>query len=301
VPPVGIGEVMRAFGAGEVVASEHADYRVGDVVTGIFGVQEYAVSDGAGVLAVDTGSVALPTYLSLLGLTGLTAYFGLFDVGAPRVGETVLVSGAAGATGHVVGQLAKITGCRVVGIAGGQEKCAWLTGELGFDACVDYREPALGRRLAQATPDGVDVFFDNVGGAVLDAGLARLATGARVVICGAISQYNTATPAGPANYLSLLINRARMDGFLVTDYAERFADAAEELAGWAREGRLRSREDVVLCARARTWSRARSPTSPPPCCGCSEATTSESSCCSCGELVRVTRGTAPVPPTTLSR
>ncbi|HTK64302.1 MAG TPA: NADP-dependent oxidoreductase [Pseudonocardia sp.] len=245
VPPVGLGEVMRAFGAGEVVASRHPVFAVGDVVTGVFGVQEYAVSDGSGVLAVDTTSVALPTYLSLLGLTGLTAYFGLFDVGSPREGETVLVSGAAGATGHVVGQLAKIAGCRVVGIAGGPEKCAWLTDELGFDACVDYREPSLGRRLAQATPDGVDVFFDNVGGEVLDAGLARLALGARVVICGAISQYNTVNPAGPSNYLSLLINRARMQGFLVTDYADRFADAAEELAGWAHEGRLRSREDVV--------------------------------------------------------
>jgi hypothetical protein len=197
------------------------------------------------VLAVDTTAVALPTYLSLLGLTGLTAYFGLFDVGTPSEGETVLVSGAGGATGHVVGQLAKIAGCRVVGVTGGPEKCAWLTGELGFDGCVDYRQPALGRRLAEATPDGVDVFFDNVGGDVLDAGLARLTMGARVVLCGAISQYNTTTPTGPSNYLSLLINRARMQGFLVTDYAERFADAADELAGWAREGRLRSREDVV--------------------------------------------------------
>jgi hypothetical protein len=245
VPPVGIDEVMRAFGAGEVVGSEHPLFAVGDAVTGIFGVQEYAVSDGAGVLAVDTEVVPLPTYLSLLGLTGLTAYFGLFDVGVPREGETVLVSGAAGATGHVVGQLARIAGCRVVGIAGGPEKCAWLTDELGFDACVDYREPSLGSRLAQATPDGVDVFFDNVGGDVLDAGLARLTLGARVVLCGAISQYNTVTPVGPSNYLSLLINRARMQGFLVTDYAERFADAAEELAGWAHEGRLRAREDVV--------------------------------------------------------
>jgi hypothetical protein len=245
VPPVGIDEVMRAFGAGEIVASEHPVFSVGDVVTGIFGVQQYAVSDGAGVLAVDTAEVALPTYLSLLGLTGLTAYFGLYDVGAPAEGETVLVSGAAGATGHVVGQLAKIAGCRVVGLAGGPEKCAWLTEELGFDACVDYRGPSLGRRLAEATPDGVDVFFDNVGGDVLDAGLARLTLGARVVLCGAISQYNTVTPVGPSNYLSLLINRARMQGFLVTDYAERFADAAEELAGWAHEGRLRSREDVV--------------------------------------------------------
>jgi NADPH-dependent curcumin reductase CurA len=178
-------------------------------------------------------------------MTGMTAYFGLFDVGRLEEGDTVLVSGAAGAVGSIVGQLAKIKGCRVVGIAGGADKCAWLTGELGFDAALDYRQDALGRRLREATPDGVNVFFDNVGGPVLDAGLARLARGARVVLCGAISQYNSATVAGPSNYLSLLVNRARMEGFIVFDYADRYANAAAEMAGWLKAGQLRSREDVV--------------------------------------------------------
>ena len=246
VPPVGIGEVMRAFGAGEVIASQHPVYAVGDVVTGIFGVQEYAVSDGSGVLAVDTAAVALPTYLSLLGLTGLTAYFGLFDVGTPKAGETVLVSGAGGATGHVVGQLAKIAGCHVVGVAGGPEKCAWLTGELGFDSCVDYRQPALGHRLAEATPDGVDVFFDNVGGDVLDLALSRLAIGGRVVLCGAIATYNdNGKPRGPAAYRMLIRKRGRMQGFLVLDYADRYGEALAQLSGWVADGRLKHREDVV--------------------------------------------------------
>jgi NADPH-dependent curcumin reductase CurA len=245
LPPVGLNEVMRALGAGEVIASRHPDFTVGDQVTGAFGVQEYALSDGDGVLNVDGTAAELPTYLSALGMTGMTAYFGLFDVGRLKEGDTVLVSGAAGAVGSIVGQLAKIKGCRVVGIAGGADKCAWLTGELGFDAALDYRQDALGRRLREATPDGVNVFFDNVGGPVLDAGLARLARGARVVLCGAISQYNSATVAGPSNYLSLLVNRARMEGFIVFDYADRYANAAAEMAGWLKAGQLRSREDVV--------------------------------------------------------
>jgi len=246
VPPVGIGEVMRALGAGEVVASRHPDFPRGAHVTGIFGVQEYAESDGTGVLAVDPSVVPLPTYLAVLGMTGMTAYFGLFDVGAPGEGETVVVSGAAGAVGSVVGQLAKIKGCRVVGIAGGPEKCAWIVDELGFDAAIDYRTEDVGRALRTHAPDGVDVYFDNVGGDVLDAALARLRRGARVVICGAISTYNaTERPAGPANYMSLLVNRARMEGFVVFDYADRYGEAAAELGSWLREGKLRSREDVV--------------------------------------------------------
>jgi NADPH-dependent curcumin reductase CurA len=246
VPPVGIGEVMRALGAGEVVASKHHDFAVGDHVTGIFGVQEYAVSDGRGAQKVDPDAVPLPTYLSLLGMTGMTAYFGLFDVGALQEGETVVVSGAAGAVGTVVGQLAKLKGCRVVGIAGGPEKCSWLVDELGFDAAIDYRSEKVGRALREKAPEGIDVYFDNVGGEILDAALARLRRGARVVLCGAISQYNAeGRPAGPANYMSLLVNRARMQGFVVFDYADRYAEAAAEMAGWLREGKLRSREDVV--------------------------------------------------------
>ena len=245
LPPVGLNEVMRALAAGEVIASQHPGFTVGDHVTGAFGVQEYALSDGDGVLTVDPSAAQLPTYLSALGMTGMTAYFGLFDVGQLKDGDTVLVSGAAGAVGSIVGQLAKIKGCRVVGIAGGADKCAWLTEELGFDAALDYRQDALGRRLHEATPDGVNVFFDNVGGPVLDAGLARLARGARVVLCGAISQYNSDTVTGPSNYLSLLVNRARMEGFIVFDYADRYADAATEMAGWLKAGHLRSREDVL--------------------------------------------------------
>jgi hypothetical protein len=187
----------------------------------------------------------MTTYLSALGMTGMTAYFGLFDVGALKDGETVLISGAAGAVGSMVGQLAKIKGCRVIGIAGGAEKCATLTDELGFDAAVDYKVDGWSRGLREAAPDGVDVFFDNVGGEVLDAGLGRLARGARVVICGAISQYNSGQPYGPKNYLSLLVNRARMEGFVVFDFANRYAEAGAEIAGWLRAGKLHSKEHVV--------------------------------------------------------
>jgi NADPH-dependent curcumin reductase CurA len=245
VPPVQIGEVMRAFAGGEVVATAHPDFAVGDLVTGLFGVQTYAVSDGRGVqkLAPDAD---LPTNLAVLGMPGMTAYFGLFDVGALKDGETVLVSGAAGAVGSIVGQLAKIRGCRVIGIAGGPRKCAWLVDELGFDAAVDYRSADFVEALRAQTPDGVDVYFDNVGGEILDAALGRLRTHARVPICGAISQYNnTGKPTGPANYLSLLVNRARMEGFVVTDFTERYPEAAAAMTRWIAEGRLHSRHDVV--------------------------------------------------------
>jgi NADPH-dependent curcumin reductase CurA len=246
VPPVGIGEVFRALAGGEVVASRHPDFAVGDHVTGQFGAQEYVTSDGAGVQKVDVGAAPMSTHLSLLGMTGMTAYFGLFDVGAMAEGETVLVSGAAGAVGSVVGQLAKIRGGRAVGIAGGPEKCAMLVDELGFDAAIDYRAENVNKAIRAAAPDGVDIYFDNVGGEILDAALARLRMHARVVLCGAISQYNAeGRPVGPANYMSLLINRARMEGFLVFDYADRYPQAVAEMSGWLNEGKLRSAEDVV--------------------------------------------------------
>jgi NADPH-dependent curcumin reductase CurA len=246
VPPVGLNEVMRALCGGEVIASRHPGFAVGDAVTGTFGAQEYAESDGAGVQKVDLSIASMPTHLAVLGMTGMTAYFGLFDVGALKDGETVLVSGAAGAVGSVVGQLAKIRGCRVVGLAGGPEKCAFLTDELGFDAAVDYQAGDLKQALRAAVPDGIDVYFDNVGGPVLDAALARLRRHARVVLCGAISQYNAeGGMVGPANYMSLLVNRARMEGFVVFDYADRYAEAAAVMAGWLSDGRLRSEEDVV--------------------------------------------------------
>jgi NADPH-dependent curcumin reductase CurA len=245
IRPVGIGEVMRAGGAGRVTATRHPGFAIGDAVVGMFGVQAWAVSDGRGVTRVDEGLAPLPVYLGTLGMTGLTAYFGLLDIGRPEPGQTVVVSGAAGAVGMVAGQIARIKGCRVVGIAGGPDKCAWLTGELGFDAAIDYRAGSVKAALRERCPDGVHVYFDNVGGDILDAVLARLARGARVVICGAISQYNAEQVKGPSNYLSLLVNRASMQGMVVFDYADRYPEAIREMAGWMADGSLRSREHVV--------------------------------------------------------
>ncbi|GAB3476891.1 NADP-dependent oxidoreductase [Amycolatopsis cihanbeyliensis] len=246
IRPVRIGEVMRAGAIGKVIASRHQDFAVGEHVSGMFGVQEYALSDGRGVQRVDTGSAPPESYLGALGMTGMTAYFGLFDIGRPEPGQTVVVSGAAGAVGSVVGQLAKLKDCRVIGIAGGAEKCRLLVDELGFDAAIDYKSDDVKQELRTHAPDGVDVYFDNVGGDILDTVLSRLALGARVVLCGAISQYNnTDEVKGPANYLSLLVNRASMTGMVVFDYADRYGEAAAELAGWLAEGRLHAREHVV--------------------------------------------------------
>lgn len=246
IPPVGLGEVMRAGAAGTVVESRHPNFKPGDTVSGGFGVQEYAVSDGKGVVKVDTRLAPLPVYLGTLGMPGMTAYFGLLEIGKPQPGQTVVVSGAAGAVGTVVGQIAKIKGCRVVGIAGGRDKCDWLVKELGFDAAIDYKAEDVRKALKAAAPAGIDVYFDNVGGDILDAALANLARGARIVICGAISQYNNTTPVkGPSNYLSLLVNRASMTGMVVFDYADRYAVAAREMAGWMMEGKLKARSDVV--------------------------------------------------------
>ena len=245
IPPVEIGAVMRAGGVGRIIASEHPGFAVGDEVTGMFGVQDYAVSDGRGVMKLDTSLVPLPTYLGALGTTGLTAYFGLLDTGKAKEGDTVVVSGAAGAVGSVAGQIAKIKGCRVIGIAGGPDKCRAVVEEFGFDAAIDYREQGLRRRLRELAPGGVDVYFDNVGGQILDDVLACLARGARIVICGAISQYNEDQVRGPANYMMLLVARASMTGMLVFDYADRYPEALAELGGWYRAGRLVSREQIV--------------------------------------------------------
>jgi NADPH-dependent curcumin reductase CurA len=246
IAPVEVGDVMRAGAVGRVIASEHPAFAPDTHVYGNFGVQEYALSDGQGVIAIDPELAALPTYLGTLGMTGMTAYFGLLDVGRLKDGDTVVVSGAAGAVGMVVGQIAKIKGCRVIGIAGGAEKCSWLVDELGFDAAIDYKSEDVQLRLRELAPDRVDVYFDNVGGDILDAVLTRLALGARIVICGAVSQYNATEPVkGPSNYLALLVSRASMTGMVVFDFAARYGEAAAELAGWLREGRLISREDVV--------------------------------------------------------
>jgi NADPH-dependent curcumin reductase CurA len=246
IPPVEIGEVMRAGGIGRVIDSQHPDYHVGEHLYGTFGVQRYAVSNGKGVTRVDTTLAPAPVHLGVLGISGLSAYFGLLDVGRPQPGQTVVVSGAAGSVGSVAGQIARIKGCRAIGIAGGADKCRWLVEELGFDAAIDYKAGELRSQLKEHTPDGIDVFFDNVGGEVLENVLARLARGARVVICGAISQYNaTEPPRGPANYMQLLVARASMTGFVVFDYAARYAEGVAQLAQWLRSGELRSREDVV--------------------------------------------------------
>jgi NADPH-dependent curcumin reductase len=246
MPPVGIGEVMRAGGAGQVVASHHAGFAEGDLVTGVTGVQEYAVAQGDGLIKVDTSLAPLPVYLGALGMTGLTAYFGLLDIGRAKEGETVVVSGAAGAVGSVVGQIAKLKGCRAVGIAGGEEKCRHVVEDLGFDAAIDYKADNVAKSLRQHCPDGIDVYFDNVGGEILDAALAQLRRHARVVLCGAISQYNaTDGIRGPSNYMSLLVNRATMTGFLVFDFADRYAGAMQEMGGWLAAGKLTSFEDIA--------------------------------------------------------
>ena len=246
IPPVQIGEVMRAGVIGEVVGSRHDGFPVGALVSATTGVQQYALSDGKGVRQVDGEAAPLPTYLGALGMTGLTAYFGLLDVGKPEAGQTVVVSGAAGATGSVAGQIAKLKGCRVVGIAGGEDKCRTVVEEFGFDACLDYKSGDLKAGLRREAPDRIDVYFDNVGGEVLDTVLPGLAMHGRVVLCGAVSQYNAGKDVvGPKNYMALLVNRARMEGFVVFDYADRYAEALRDMAGWLAEGRLVSKEHVV--------------------------------------------------------
>ncbi|MBK6862055.1 MAG: NADP-dependent oxidoreductase [Ideonella sp.] len=251
IPPVGIDEVMRAGGIGRVVASRNPDFAVGEHVSAGLGVQEYALIHAAelkrsGLFKIDLAAGTPTQWLNVLGMPGMTGYFGLMDVGQPKAGETVVVSGAAGAVGQTVGQLAKIVGCRVVGIAGGTAKCSWVVEELGFDACIDYKAGPVRDGLKQHCPNGVDIYFDNVGGEILDTVLTRINRKARIVICGAISQYNNTTPVkGPANYLSLLVNRARMEGMVVFDYADRYPQAIAELAGYLRTGRMKSKEMVV--------------------------------------------------------
>ena len=223
VPALKLGDVMRALTVGEVIASQNPTFTTGEFVAGVDGVQEYAISDGGLLVKADTSLAPLPAFLNTLGIAGLTAYCGLIEVGAPKPGETVVVSGAAGSVGAHVGQIAKIKGCRAVGVAGGPKKCAYLMDELGFDAAIDYKNEPLDSGLARACPDGIDVFFDNVGGEALDAALARINFHARVVICGAISQYNNTTPIeGPRNYLNLLIRSGRLEGFIYFNYRQQW-------------------------------------------------------------------------------
>ena len=250
IPPVEIGAVMRAGGVGQVIASQNPAFVVGDYVSAGLDVQAYCLIAGeqiqrSSLFKIDP-ALGLTTWLNVLGMPGMTGYFGLLEIGLPQAGETVVVSGAAGAVGQTVGQIAKLRGCRVVGIAGGQAKCDWVVNELGFDACIDYKNSDVRAGLKEHCPKGVDIYFDNVGGDILDMVLTRITRGARIIICGAISQYNNTTPVkGPANYLSLLVNRARMEGMVVFDYADRYHLGIAEMAGYLKAGRMKSREDVV--------------------------------------------------------
>lgn len=237
---------MRAAGIGRVVESRHPAHPVGEVVSGTFGVQRYALSDGKDVAPVDLSLGEAPVHLGALGYSGLTAYFGLLDIGRPEPGQTVVVSAAAGSVGALTGQIARIKGCRAIGIAGGPDKCRFLVEELGFDGAVDYKAGNVRAQVRDLAPDGVDVFFDNVGGDILDDVLTTLAHGARVVISGAVSQYNSERGfRGPANYMQLLVNRASMMGFVIFDYAARYGEARAELADWLRSGRLKERTHVI--------------------------------------------------------
>lgn len=246
-PPAPLGEVMIGGIVGEVAASHNADWRIGDIVEGRLGWQQYAISDGTGLAKVDPSMAPISTALGVLGMPGLTAYFGLLEIGRPVPGETVLVSAASGAVGAVVGQIARIAGCRVVGIAGGARKVAYITDELGFDCGIDYKaEDDLGAVIASACPDGVDVYFDNVGGAITDATLDNLARGARIAICGTISQSSLATPElGPRVQGKLMTAWASMQAFNVFQFTTRHDLARARLAGWLGDGRLKYREDVV--------------------------------------------------------
>lgn len=244
VAPLAIGDVMRGSAISEVIESRHPGFRNGDMVVGTTGWSEWTLCDGSGIEKVES---ALPptAMLSILGTTGMTAWCGLFKRGMPVAGDTVLISGAAGATGSIVGQLARIAGCRVVGIAGGQEKCRWLVEEAGFDAAIDYRGDDFNEQLGAHLPGGADVVFDNVGGRILDAMLGHVATGARVVICGGISRNETGgLPQGPSNYFNLVFRRASMSGFIVLDWAAEFPLIRARLERLVHAGRLTYREDV---------------------------------------------------------
>lgn len=244
LPAIEIGAPIRSGGLGKVVESNVEAIPVGATVFGMTGWQQYSIMDAAARVIPDI--VPPDAALSVFGVTGLTAYFGLLDVGRPVAGETVLVSGAAGATGSVVGQIAKIHGCRVVGIAGSDEKCSWLTDELGFDAAINYRTADVGAAIRETCPDGVDIFFDNVGGDILEAALANLAMRARVVLCGAISQYNDTEPRpGPSNLMNLVVMRGRMEGFIIMDYLDRAEQAMNDLVGWVLGGQVKYEVDIT--------------------------------------------------------
>lgn len=247
LPPVQIGEVMRASTVGQVVQSRHPEFHAGELVFGLGGWQELFTSPAVGFPGLRKVPAGVPPswLLGVLGLTGVTAYFGLLELGQPKPGETVLVSGAAGATGSVAGQIARLRGCRVVGIAGGAEKCRWVTERARFDACIDYKHDDVGRRIGELCPKGLDIYFDNVGGPILEAALDHIAERARIVLCGGIASYNDVEPRpGPRNLMNLVVRRARMEGFIVLDYMGRMDEAVRELLGWVQAGGIVHEEDV---------------------------------------------------------
>ena len=246
IEPVQLGEVMRAGTVGEVVKSNNEDFKVGQFVSGWGGAQEYCISSGDNYNKIYPADMPLPTFLGYLGMPGMTAYFGILQEGKIKEGDIVLVSAAAGAVGSLVGQIAKIKGCRVIGIAGGKEKCDFLVDELGFDDAIDYKNEEIYTSLKDKCPNGIDVYFDNVGGEILDAVLTRINKNARIVICGAISQYNNKTKVvGPSNYMSLLVNRASMKGMVVFDYKENYMKALTDIATWFKEGKLKNNDTII--------------------------------------------------------
>jgi hypothetical protein len=247
MPPVAIGEVMRAAGVGVVEQSRNANFPVGMNIQGLLGWQDYLLSNGAGLTPLpDYPTIPLTAYLALFGHIGLTAYFGLLDVGKPQAGETLVVSAAAGAVGSLVGQIGKIKGCRVVGIAGSDEKCRWITEELGFDAAINYKTEPILSALKTHCPNGIDVYFENVGGEILDAVLSLINLRARIVVCGMISQYNATAPVpGPYNFVNIISQRARIEGFIVLDYMDRAQEAFADMGRWLAEGKLYYRADIV--------------------------------------------------------
>lgn len=244
IEPVKIGDVMRAGSIGKVIESNNPKFSEGDVVSGGSGVQKYSINDGMGFFKIYPGKLDLPVFIGTLGMPGMTAYFGILEVGKIKEGETVLVSAAAGAVGSIVGQIAKIKGCKVVGITGGKEKCDYVVNELGFDGCIDYKNESVKSGIKKECPNGIDVYFDNVGGDILDSALIFINKYARIVVCGAISQYNETSAKGPDNYLSLLFNRGTMTGMVVFDYVKKYPIAVEEMSNWILEGKLKSKEDI---------------------------------------------------------
>ena len=244
MPPVALGEVMRAGSVGQVVDSNSDAFRIGDLVQGLGGWQDYFVTQGAALNQLPQG-VTPEMALGVLGTTGLTAYFGLLDIAEPKPGDTVLVSGAAGATGSIAGQIAKIKGCKVVGIAGGPDKCRWLVESAGFDAAIDYKHEDVEQRVQELCPERLNIYFDNVGGSILETALGQLAMNARVVLCGGISGYNALEPSpGPNNLMNLVITRSRMEGFIVIDYLQRMAEFIEDMGQWLQEGKIVHVEDI---------------------------------------------------------